>query len=178
MTCLTPHARRHLETGIGSIKAADEIEDLLCQDGDAEYSFTTIQTDNGTSPAATGTDDVLTFTSSSLVITGNATTDTIQIENKSTVNVVVTTVTSTTYTAGNEHIILVNDDTAGAAVTISLPTAVGISGRVYKIKRIGSTYSVTVDPFSTQTIDGDPSFTLLQDEIITIVSNGANWFIV
>lgn len=82
MTCLTKHARRHLETGIGSIKAADEIENLICAGGSGGDSFSTIQTDAGTYPTADSSTDTLTLTSSdsSITITGNATTDTIDLK--------------------------------------------------------------------------------------------------
>ncbi len=59
--------------------------------------------------------------------------------------------------------------------TLSLPTAVGIAGQVYVIKNSG-TGTITVDPASTQTIDGDSTFILaVQYESISIISDGANW---
>lgn len=51
------------------------------------FSFSTMQTPNGTSPVADSTTDTLTFTSSdnSVVITGNSTTDTIDFKTAATV---------------------------------------------------------------------------------------------
>jgi hypothetical protein len=64
-----------------------------------------------------------------------------------------TTVTGTTHTAGDEHVILVDDDTAGAAVTVTLPTA-ATADTIYHIKKLGSTANVTVDGNGAETIDG------------------------
>jgi hypothetical protein len=59
--------------------------------------------------------------------------------------------------------------------TLSLPTAVGRTGQVYVIKNSG-TGILTIDPASTQTIDGDSTFILaVQYESISIMSDGANW---
>ena len=65
---------------------------------------------------------------------------------------------------------------AAGTYTISLPTAVGIAGREYVIKRIGATGTITIDPAGTETIDGSTTKTLTsQNEVIRIVSDGANW---
>ncbi len=61
--------------------------------------------------------------------------------------------------------------------TITLPTAVGITGTNYRIKNSG-TWTITVDANGTQTIDGQLTQTLNQRDSLTIVSNGANWLIV
>jgi hypothetical protein len=88
-------------------------------------------------------------------------------------------VATTTYTAlATDSIILCNATTA--AFTVSLPTAVGITGRVYTIKKTDSSaHAVTVDPNGSQTIDGQLTFPLaFQYEYIAIVSDGANWQII
>jgi hypothetical protein len=61
--------------------------------------------------------------------------------------------------------------------TVSLPTAVGISGREYYIKNSG-TGTITVDANGSENIDGASTVTLAQYEAIGIVSNGANWIII
>jgi len=62
--------------------------------------------------------------------------------------------------------------------TVNLPTAVGIAGRQYTIKRAGSA-SVTIDPNGAQTIDGAATYTLsAQWQYVVVVSNGSNWLIV
>jgi hypothetical protein len=64
-----------------------------------------------------------------------------------------------------------------SAVTLNLPTAVGISGKIYFIKNI-NTGIVTVDANSTQTIDGQLTRTLARYESLRIQSNGSNWVII
>jgi hypothetical protein len=85
----------------------------------------------------------------------------------------------TTGTNDDVRAIIVNN---AAAATISLPSAVGIAGREYHIKKVSATgggRTVTIDGNGTETIDGDLTFTLVsQYEAITIVSDGANWWIV
>lgn len=91
----------------------------------------------------------------------------------------ITTITSSTYTAGNEFVILCNDDVAGGAITVNLPTAIGISGKMYHIKKLGTTGNITVDGNGSQTIDGATTAVLTtQYESIQIVSDGANWSII
>jgi len=65
---------------------------------------------------------------------------------------------------------------AAGTYTIALPTAVGCAGRVYTIKRIGATGTITIDPAGTETIDGSTTKTLTaQWEVIRVISDGANW---
>jgi len=92
---------------------------------------------------------------------------------------IVSTLTATTLTIDNEDVVLVDDDTAGSAVTVTLPTAVGISGRWIDIKKLGTTAVVTVDADGTETIDGSlTAVILVQYESITLLSDGANWNII
>lgn len=59
--------------------------------------------------------------------------------------------------------------------TVTLPTAVGITGRIYTIKNSGAGV-ITVDADGTETIDGATTVTLsTQYNSISIQSNGANW---
>lgn len=68
-------------------------------------------------------------------------------------------------------------DTAGGAVTVTLPTATTCTGRVYVIKRISAgVNNVTINTTSSQTIDGSTTRTLItQYASITVISNGTNW---
>lgn len=72
---------------------------------------------------------------------------------------------------------LVTGDTSGGTFTLTLPTAVGISGRQYTLKKIdSSTTALTVGTTSAQTIDGAATQSLIaQGCVITVESNGANW---
>lgn len=82
------------------------------------------------------------------------------------------TITST------DSVILANATTAPFTVTLS--TAVGCAGRQYTIKKTDvSANAVTVDGNAGEAIDGNLTHALnAQYQSITIVSNGANWFII
>lgn len=68
--------------------------------------------------------------------------------------------------------VLVNSATA---FTVNLPTAAGITGRIYTIKKIGAG-DVTVDGYSSETIDGAATNVIsTANAVITIVSDGTNW---
>jgi hypothetical protein len=60
---------------------------------------------------------------------------------------------------------------------VTLPTAVGFSGKNYVLKNRG-TGVVTVGTTSSQTIDGSSSKILNNNDSIEIVSDGSNWIIV
>ena len=62
--------------------------------------------------------------------------------------------------------------------TVTLPTAVGITGRTYTIKSI-STGTVTIDGAGSETIDGATTVGLSsQYQFRTIVSDGSNWSVI
>jgi len=86
----------------------------------------------------------------------------------------VKTVTGT-YTAANDAVI--RCDASAGAFTISLPTASGIKGKAYLIKKVdSSTNAVTIDPYGTETIDGAATVTLAsQYDSVIVVSDGTNW---
>jgi hypothetical protein len=74
---------------------------------------------------------------------------------------------------GNDYQIECTDN----SFTLSLPTAVGITGRTYSIKNSG-TGLITVDGDGTETIDGELTQPLDQWDNVKIMSNGANWIII
>lgn len=91
----------------------------------------------------------------------------------------VTTVTTTSHAAGTAHVILVDDDTAGSTVTVTLPAASASEGFEYRIKKLGTTANVVVDPDGAETIDGAATATLaVQYEAARIVSDGSNWWVI
>lgn len=65
------------------------------------------------------------------------------------------------------------DNTTGSN-TMTLPTAVGIAGRIYTIKNTGAG-TVTLATTSSQTIDGAAPGTVAAGSVINLESNGANW---
>jgi hypothetical protein len=88
----------------------------------------------------------------------------------------VTTVTSSTLLTTSERTVLVDDDAAGGAVTINLPTLTGNLGLPYTIKKMGSTANVTVDGFASEAIDGATTYVLTsQYETVSIVAGPSSW---
>jgi len=72
-------------------------------------------------------------------------------------------------------------DTSGGAVTVVLPTAVGIGGRVYKVKDngSGSSNTITISTNGSETIDTAGSYSITDNLCgVSIQSDGANWYIV
>jgi len=70
-------------------------------------------------------------------------------------------------------------DTTGGNRIITLPTAVGINGRIYVIKRItGGAFTLTVDAAGAETIDGNLTVLLPnQWDVLRIQSDNAGWLI-
>lgn len=61
------------------------------------------------------------------------------------------------------------------ATEVSLPTAVGISGKEYNVIRVG-TDNVTITPDGAETISGDANFVLTsQWDSVSMVSDGSDW---
>ncbi len=85
------------------------------------------------------------------------------------------TAQTTTYSIKNtDHTI----DCTSGTFTVTLPTAVGIQGKIYVIKNSG-TGTITVATTSSQTIDGTTTKIIsVQYDKITVQSNGTNWIII
>lgn len=119
------------------------------------------------SPTITG----LLETADLKVLTYNSTTGAIGYKPNAD-NAIVTLNSNTSLTA-NHGSVLVSGST-----TITLPTAIGITGKKYIIKNIG-TDAVTVETTDAQTIDGASSRTIgVQWQGLILQSDGANWFII
>lgn len=87
------------------------------------------------------------------------------------------TVSSSTSITSADDVIFINGSSSN--VNLTLPSAVGLGGKKFHIKRKTGTYNVTVLTSSGQTIDGVNSFSILHDyQAITVVSDNANWFII
>ena len=89
----------------------------------------------------------------------------------STTNVKQVTTTPITLLVSEQGFVECN---SASAITLNLPTASGNSGVGYSITNI-NTGTVTIDPNGAETIQGDATFDLYEDENIQIVSNGTNW---
>ena len=81
------------------------------------------------------------------------------------------TAQTTTYTAGADDYVI---HCTSGTFSINLPTAVGITGKVYIIKNSGSGL-ITIDPNGSQTIDGSTTYTMSQAESVQVISTGSNW---
>ena len=89
----------------------------------------------------------------------------------------VTTRTANYTITNSDGIILAN--TANNSITLTLPTAIGISGKIFTIKKIHSNNSVTVNTSLSQTIDGASSLSwTANNRSYTLVSNGSVWLII
>lgn len=88
------------------------------------------------------------------------------------------TVADSPYTASSTDDTIYVDD-SGGSVTVNLPSAVGLDGKIFTIKKTSSSLNtVTIAGTSGQTIDGASSITLNNaQEKITVQSNNANWSI-
>jgi hypothetical protein len=96
------------------------------------------------------------------------------------VDLTIVDVTTTSYTVLDlDDVILVDDDTAGAAVTITLPAVATAAKRRRNIKKLGTTAEVIIDGNSTETIDGAQTATLyVQYESVALISDGTEWHII
>ena len=86
---------------------------------------------------------------------------------------------SSNYTAtSSDYVILVN--AAGGDITISLPSASTVTGKLYSIVKIDATgNTVTIDPSGSETISGSTTIPLSdQWGGVKIISDGSNWVIV
>lgn len=99
----------------------------------------------------------------------------------STANSSVVTINGANYimTASNDIVLAIN---GGNDITVTLPTAIGNLGKVLNIKKIDTGNILNIRSVFNQTLDGvnittTPYEVVTQWESITIVSDGANWFI-
>lgn len=87
-----------------------------------------------------------------------------------------TVISSTLLSDGNDAVLV---DATISTVTLTLPPAADVEGKVLTIKKTdGSVNIVTVDGDGTETLDGALTYVLqLQYDTVTIISDGANWHI-
>lgn len=89
----------------------------------------------------------------------------------------ITTITTATYTIlATDYTIITN--TTSNNIALTLPTAVGATGRVYNIKRtIQNANILTINTTSSQTIDGGLTAIITRQSSVTVQSDGSNWWI-
>jgi hypothetical protein len=81
------------------------------------------------------------------------------------------TITTSETLLSNDYSII-----CSSGLTVTLPTAVGIQGKIYNIKNL-STSIVIINTSSSQTIDVDETPALTYKQKITLQSDGNNWII-
>jgi hypothetical protein len=73
---------------------------------------------------------------------------------------------------------LVIADSTGGILTVTLPTAVGISGVIKIIKKINAGNNITISCNGSETIDGSSTHTIsTQWDSLKVISNGTNWLV-
>jgi hypothetical protein len=101
--------------------------------------------------------------------------NTIQLPSGKIVGGLTTITANATANAANFDIYLCNPS---GAITVTLPTAAGITGQEFTIKNLTAN-AVTVATTSSQTIDGATTYALAaQWKYVRVVSNGSNWLVV
>ncbi|HEY3999843.1 MAG TPA: phage tail protein [Candidatus Xenobia bacterium] len=90
----------------------------------------------------------------------------------------VTTQTTSYTLVATDDVVLGN--ATSAAITLTLPSAAGITGKTYSMKKIDPTgNAVTIATTGSQTIDGSTTQVLAaQYQEMMVVSNGTSWYIV
>ena len=89
------------------------------------------------------------------------------------------TVVEETYVALPTDYRILVDQTSAEAITITLPTAVGITGKTYFIQAIADADPVTITVDGIELINGDTAITLNgQYEYVEVVAANGQWFIV
>ncbi len=84
---------------------------------------------------------------------------------------------TTAYTVSASNSII-TADASGGGFTLTLPTASGITGRIYTFKKIDSSSNIVrIDGNGLETIDGEGSEFEMDDrnEYLIVVSHGMNW---
>lgn len=106
------------------------------------------------------------------------------------------TITSTPTTA-NANVVIVNGinhlatvaqdvilvSNAGFNLNVTLPTAIGNSGKIFNIKKVDAGNTLSIKSILNQTLDGVDITTgsyaiTTQWEVITVVSDGSNWLVI
>jgi hypothetical protein len=134
------------------------------------------------SPIQSTNDDGLTVSGNSLVAAGT-TAPLIMAGTNATVyknnGVLETTTKTTPYTLTATDSVILADATTAAFIA-TLPSAVGIAGRQYTVKRVnGGSNSVSIGTTSSQLIEGVSTKTLgTAFSYVTVVSDGVGWVVV
>lgn len=124
-------------------------------------------------------DNPVTNNTNTKLLSRNTSTGNIEIVDSSTlINSLTLTTISANATISNDVTLV---DTTSTTITVTLPTAVGISGKQYTIKdKVGNAgiRNITIATTSSQTIDGSTTQIInTAYESLTVISDGSNWYI-
>ncbi|WP_028788050.1 hypothetical protein [Terrimonas ferruginea] len=121
--------------------------------------------------------DSLTAAKTVLVGNNGAANSTMQVDGS--LALAIRTVTGNYTINATDNTVLAN--TSSGAITISLPAASGIAGRIYTIKKIGNggiDNQLTITPTSA-TIDGGSNYVIYNDwTYVTLQTDGSNWYVI
>jgi len=83
-------------------------------------------------------------------------------------------------TTGSPYTITATDNVilCTAIVTISLPTANGIAGRVYLIRNLTASNGLTINAIAGEKIETSQSYPLAANKAIELISDGVSWYII
>lgn len=92
---------------------------------------------------------------------------------------VIATGSATAVTTADGHSVVVAVDATAGNRTVTLYTALGNTGATITVKKVDSSVNtVTIDPDTTETIDGAATWVLTaQFDALVLVSNGTNWIV-
>lgn len=130
----------------------------------------TKSTDASTIDIQRGT--LITNEAGKLLLRLNDGTDQVLVNAPDSLEDVVSITNNYTVVAGDNTILA---DATSNSIDITLPTAVGITGRRFAIKATNVDNLVTLKTTSSQTIDGITTQTFLLNQSRTVISDGANW---
>ena len=68
-------------------------------------------------------------------------------------------------------------DCTSGTFTVTLPTAVGITGKAFTLKNSGAG-SITLDGDGSETIDGVTTKVLAANDSVTVLSDNVNWILI
>lgn len=124
----------------------------------------------------------VTNNTNTMLVTRNATTGNIELRDVSSLpGGSLSSVTTISANATISNVVTLVDTTS-TTITVTLPTAVGISGKQYTIKdKAGNAgiRNITIATTSSQTIDGSRTHRInTAYESINVISNGSNWYII
>jgi len=131
----------------------------------------------------TGTTRTITIPDASTTLVGTGTTQTLSGKTLTTpiingLDVSRATKTGAYSLTSSDDVILA--DATSAAFTLTLPTSIGLDGKIFTIKKIDSSLAnvVTIATTSSQTIDGSTSIRLTErGQSLIIQSDNANWHV-